>query len=209
MNRHFSLAIACLLTCLSGMVSAAHDEHHFHESDAHEHHDHKSKHHDDEHDDHHGLEQKAHLHGLAELTLVIEGEALEIELESPAANIVGFEHKAKSKEQIAAVEKARELLESSKDVFAFSGGDCEIQQVSADLDALGHHDGHSEHHESEHSEVTASYRFQCPQANQLESVSVNLMALFPGIETLKVQWITEQHQGAVDLNQHSNRIVFK
>ena len=202
MNHYLSLVIiSCLAASFSKITHAGHDGHHGHE----QHHEHSEYH---AHDDH-SIGQEAHLHGLAELTLVIEGEAVEIELKSPAANIVGFEHKAKSKEQIAAVEKARALLESSKDVFTFSGGDCQIQQVSADLDALDHHDEHLEHHESEHSEVTASYRFQCPQANQLESVSVNLLTLFPGIETLKVQWITEQHQGAVDLNQHSNRIVFK
>ena len=38
--------------------------------------------------------EEAHIHGLATLTLALEGNSLEIEFESPAANLVGFEHRS-------------------------------------------------------------------------------------------------------------------
>ncbi|MFT6692730.1 MAG: hypothetical protein ACJAXH_003270, partial [Colwellia sp.] len=45
-----------------------------------------------------------HVHGLSELTMTIEKQTLEIEVTSPAINIVGFEHRAKTKKSIALVQ---------------------------------------------------------------------------------------------------------
>jgi len=68
--------------------------------------------------DHEVLQHSAHLHGHAELTLALEGRALEINLASPAANIVGFEHKATSSEQLRGgavlVFRGRLLLKANK-----------------------------------------------------------------------------------------------
>ena len=54
---------------------------------------------------HHG----PHIHGLAEATIALEGKVLEIGLQSPASNIVGFEHKARTKEQIDKVQQAKNI----------------------------------------------------------------------------------------------------
>ncbi|MGB1290473.1 MAG: ZrgA family zinc uptake protein, partial [Porticoccaceae bacterium] len=36
----------------------------------------------------------AHVHGLSQLTIAVEGETVELEFSSPAMNLVGFEHRA-------------------------------------------------------------------------------------------------------------------
>ena len=41
----------------------------------------------------------AHVHGEAELTIAFEGQRIEMQLVSPAANIFGFEHAPKNDEQ--------------------------------------------------------------------------------------------------------------
>ena len=175
-----------------------------------------SQHHDDHHDQsdqHSTSEQQAHLHGVAELTLAIEGNKLEISLESPAVNIVGFEHKATSKQQIKAVEQAKSILESSPRLFSFSGSDCVLQQASVDMSALieqDHHDHHDDEHDDEHddshSEVSADYHYQCAQGEKLDSISVNLIALFPSFEKLKVMWLTDSQQGAAELTATSSLV---
>lgn len=63
-----------------------------------------------------------HVHGLSELTIAMEGKSLEIQLTSPAMNLVGFEHKASSKKDNAAVENATSLLREYDSHFLLSGG---------------------------------------------------------------------------------------
>jgi hypothetical protein len=154
--------------------------------------------------------QQAHLHGSAELTLALEGNALEISFESPAANIVGFEHKATSEKHIKAVEQARVKLESS-DLFLFFGSDCRLKQAKVDMssvieqDSQYHHD-HGDKDRDSHSEINANYSYECSTGENLEALSVGLFSLFPAIETLEAMWLTDSQQGAVKLTAKSNII---
>jgi hypothetical protein len=154
--------------------------------------------------------QQAHLHGSAELTLALEGNALEISFESPAANIVGFEHKATSEKHIKAVEQARVKLESS-DLFLFFGSDCSLKQAKVDMSSVieqgsqYHHD-HDDKDRDSHSEINANYSYECSTGENLEALSVDLISLFPAIETLEVMWLTDSQQGAVKLTAKSNII---
>ena len=154
--------------------------------------------------------QQAHLHGSAELTLALEGDALEISFESPAANIVGFEYKAMSEKHIKAVEQARVKLESS-DLFLFFGSDCRLKQAKVDMSSVieqgsqYHHD-HGDKDRDSHSEINANYSYECSTGENLEALSVGLFSLFPAIETLEVMWLTDSQQGAVKLTAKSNII---
>lgn len=64
----------------------------------------------------------AHEHGVAHLNVAIEGDNLYIELISPAANIVGFEHHPRTEKQKTAVREAVKKLESVEKLFALSSG---------------------------------------------------------------------------------------
>ena len=190
MFKYYSLITALVVSSLSiAENSSQHD------------HDHSS-------DKHSSSEQQAHLHGVAELTLAIEGNSVEINLESPSINIVGFEHKATSKQHIKAVDQAKAILESSSNLFFFSGTDCAIRQATIDMSALieQEQDHHHHKHDDDHSEINASYLYQCSQGEKLDTVSVNLIALFPKLEQLKVMWLTNHQQGATTLTTASNLI---
>ena len=169
------------------------------------------------HDHGHGVpQQDAHLHGYVELTVALENGSLEIYLESPAINIIGFEHKATSKEQVQTIEQARQTLETSAELFSFDGGDCAFKQATAYLPAVAedsaHHDdehAHGEEHdtaEESHSEITATYKYSCAQDKELNAISVNLIDHFPTIEKIKAMWVTDVQQGAVELTAQSNLI---
>ena len=77
-----------------------------------------------------------HVHGESELTIAFENQRLEIELLSPAMNIVGFEHKAKTDDEIAAVNKAMALLRHHDEMFTLSNGDCELINYSVDVSSV-------------------------------------------------------------------------
>ena len=97
----------------------------------------------------------AHVHGLSELTIAMDAKSIEIQLISPAMNLVGFEHKATSKQDIAAVKQAELILGQEDSLFLIAGGDCEHLSTSIDSDGLleaGAHEDqekHDDHHDHE------------------------------------------------------------
>jgi hypothetical protein len=91
----------------------------------------------------------AHVHGLSELTIAMDAKTIELQLISPAMNLVGFEYKASSKQDIAAVKQAELLLEQKDSLFLIAGGGCQHLSTSIDsgdlLESDNHHDGHDDH----------------------------------------------------------------
>ncbi|ROR98681.1 uncharacterized protein DUF2796 [Sinobacterium caligoides] len=103
----------------------------------------------------HGTSLGPHVHGVSELAIAIEGKALEIEMHSPAMNLVGFEHKASTQDDIAAIKRATSVLDNSQAIFGFNGGQCHLSSHSIDISGAmsgnDEHDHKADHdHESEH-----------------------------------------------------------
>jgi len=114
-------------------------------------------------DDHQG--HGAHVHGIATLNVAVDGSQLLIELDSPAMNIVGFEHPPRTEEQREAVDQAKELLADAERLFLPSpAAQCTLARADVLLDlgeresgagdaadgAHDHGDGHEHEHEHEH-----------------------------------------------------------
>ena len=92
----------------------------------------------------------SHAHGIGELNVVVEGDELAIELISPAANIVGFEHAPSNDEQKAAVAQAKETLEQAEMLFVLSErAGCQAEHAHVESELLEGHE-HEEHHDDEH-----------------------------------------------------------
>ncbi len=126
--------------------------------------------------------QKAHIHGLATLTLALENEVFEIQIESPAANLIGFEHNASSPEEKQVVKQTETILKSPKRLFSFAGTNCKPTETTVDISGVmdSEHDQH-EHHthskghgDSSHSEITVSYHLSCKDTEKLNSVAIAL-----------------------------------
>lgn len=170
----------------------------------------------------HVYQQGAHQHGLAVITLALEGDQIDVELESPAANIVGFEHVTSTPEQRGLVDKARATLELSNKLFSFIGARCELNALKIDLSPVldkedleseeQEHHGHSSHGDLEHkthSEISANYQFHCERGFKLTAISLGFLDHFPGIEKLKVVWVTESNQGFTELTAESNTVYLR
>ncbi len=163
--------------------------------------------------------QDAHAHGLATLTLALENEMLQIQFESPAANVVGFEYAATSPEERQSVVKAEATLAEPAVLFFFEGTDCQSTKTTVDVsgvidDESKENDEHADHHhhdpshhsESGHSEISAEYHFSCEDPQNLVAVSVALISQFPSIERIDTMWITVDKQGAASLTTNRNTI---
>jgi len=175
-------------------------------------------------DAHAHREHGAHEHGVGSLTLALDGKEMEIELESPAANLVGFEHAPKDDSQRAGLERAVALLKDGERLFSFpKAAGCRLTAASVSSSLLGHepaekadHEDHKAHaeapsaaaeHES-HADLDADYRFECTHPDKIDQVEVGLFAAFPATERLNVQYVTARGQGGAELTKAQPRIVF-
>ncbi|WP_116366965.1 ZrgA family zinc uptake protein [Parahaliea mediterranea] len=167
----------------------------------------------------------AHVHGIAELLVALEGEQLHIELLSPAVNMVGFEGAADSPERQVAMNNAREILQDAGKLFQIGRGECRLAAHEVDFGSLvassGAHqadqDGEQndgkhrkqDHQVRTHSDIRASYQYFCEQPKDLESVSVRLHSHFPGIQSVQAQWIVNGRQDMATLDNSQVHLVFR
>lgn len=174
------------------------------------------------HDDGHGRHgHGAHEHGVAALTIVVDGAILQIELESPSMNLIGFEHRPRTGTQREALGSAVEALRDGPRLFSFgpAGARCVQQRATVlstllddDEDDEAHHEGghgHDDAHDrdpDDHADIFAAWRFECAGAGLAEIDMRGLFSRFPGTERLRVQAVTGQGQTARELTPASSRL---
>lgn len=148
-------------------------------------------------------QQEAHVHGEATLLVALNDTTLEIELHSPAINIVGFEHEARNKQQTNALEQAVSQLKQADHLFTLpDSAQCSIQSVDVHFPFSDHktsNEAKTHEDEESHKDFEAHYHFMCRNGEQLDQITVNLFTLFPGTESIEVQSISPhgQHKQAL------------
>lgn len=91
----------------------------------------------------------AHEHGVGHFNLAIEGSEIAMELEAPGADIVGFEHAAKSEADRAAIEDAEARLADAISLFVLpAAAGCSL--ASAEVALIGDHDHDDDHDQDDH-----------------------------------------------------------
>lgn len=179
---------------------AAHDEH---------------EHHDEHHDEHASL--AAHEHGAAQLNVALEGQRLELALESPAMNLVGFEHAAVSTSDKAAVAHAQQHLQTPLALFGIAAvAGCVITShelhsplFEAHAEEHAEHAEHDKEHGAEHSDIDANYVLTCSQPQALAAIDLSeLFKLFPATDKIQVQLIGPNGQQGAELSAAQPRLSF-
>jgi len=67
--------------------------------------------------------------------------------------------------------------------------------------------GHDESEKSEiHSEFSSKYLWNCEHLDEIDSIGTQLMNIFPRIEEIRVNWITKNNQGSIELESKDDRI---
>jgi ABC-type Zn2+ transport system substrate-binding protein/surface adhesin len=91
----------------------------------------------------------AHQHGHGTLNMAMEGNRLLIELHAPGADIVGFEHRARTDSDKAAIEKAKATLGEPLALFTIpAAAACRVEAAKVALVAeSGHGHGHNQEKE--------------------------------------------------------------
>jgi hypothetical protein len=154
-----------------------------------------------------------HQHGHGTLHLAVEGQTVQMQLEVPGADIVGFEHKAETAEDRAKIEEAEKTLSRPLALFVLHGeAGCNV--TAAKVSNLGetepdhnvHNDDHDDRagageHETEHSEFHAEYALSCANVAAITAISFPYFEVFPNSAELAVTLITEKGQKAFDVNR--------
>jgi hypothetical protein len=168
--------------------------------------------HDHAHAEHGSLD--AHEHGTAQLNLVLDGQALELELQSPALNLLGFEHAAKTPADQAKVAAARRQLQEPLTLFGLSAGECSLSQLELESALFaetehGHDEQQADKHASEHSDIHAHYQFDCKQPGKLQQLDLSeLFKRFPATQKIQVQLIGPNGQQGLELTPAQPSLSF-
>ena len=169
-------------------------------------------HDDHDHDHAHGSLGK-HEHGVAQLNVALDGKTLELELDSPAMNLVGFEHAASTDADKAAVAKARAQLEKPLELFALpvtAGCSVASQELRSPLfgdkapahahkEKAGHEHEHEHEHENGHADIHAHYQLSCEARAAQAADPRRVLQALPATQKIQVQLIGPDGQKGADL----------
>lgn len=180
-RRFFLLAIALILTsCFSHDHSHDHDHdhahHHSHSDSDKDHHDHHHHHHSDGH--HHHGSLGAHVHGHMNLSLAVDGKSLFFTLSGSSDGMLGIERKPETeqeKKQWAVIQQTwgRENL---LDLFHFTRDlGCHVHGSEVEL-----------HIDGSHADIEIEGHIMCNQDITNTTLTSAFMAMYPGIEKLRV-----------------------
>jgi hypothetical protein len=167
------------------------------------------------------ISAEKHVHGDAELFIALEGNQVLIEFESPADNIIGFEHAPATPLQHQQLATSLALLEEHSSIAAFSEITC--KQISAEVESpFKNHDEHEkshdsehkehghEHEKSEHTEFHTSYTLECNADTQnLSAITINAFKHFKGINNITVKWVTANGQGSTKVTATKTELELK
>ena len=175
--------------------------------------------HNHDHDHEHGS-LDAHEHGVGRLNAVLDGKALELELESPAMNLVGFEHLATTDADKAKLAAARKQLEQPLVLFSLpKAAGCVVSSQELESPLFGDKpDDDHDHatdgkgaaaHDHDHSEIHAHYQFNCAYPTALKNLDLaNIFKTFPATQKIQVQLIGPSGQQGVEATPQAATLKF-
>ncbi|WP_371232963.1 DUF2796 domain-containing protein [Pseudomonas sp. QE6] len=167
------------------------------------------------HDEHEHGSLGKHEHGVAQLNAALDGKTLELELDSPAMNLVGFEHAATSDADKATVATTQAQLKQPLQLFKLpASAQCSVQSVELSSPLFGDapeaddHD-HDEHEGHQHADIHAHYQLTCAQPQELATLDfAPLFKRFPTTQKIQVQLIGPSGQQGAELTAAAPTLNF-
>ena len=166
-------------------------------------------------------QKDSHEHGAAIIKMVLEEERLQVEFEVPSESLIGFEHFPKSQSNRENFNEAIKILSDPSKLFSKPiKAECLLvgmnvsQSLFSNEEEHGHDEsekeeehGHDESEKSEiHSEFKSNYYWNCQHLDEIDSIGTQLMSFFPRIEEIRVNWISNNGQGSLELESEDDRI---
>jgi hypothetical protein len=134
-----------------------------------------------------GFEQHVHEHGKLIFNVALEGQALSIELDAPADNVIGFEHAPRTDAERMAIGHAASLLQSGNDLFAFPP-EAACKFVSTELHAPEWKEG------QHHADYEARFSYRCAKPQSLDWMQLPILARLREVHQAEVNVVTATSQ---------------
>lgn len=162
--------------------------------------------------------QHAHVHGVLDMAVAVEGAALSVFIQSPLDNFLGFEHAPRTSKQVAVVRNVRKRLQAGHALLSPSAAagcrpseepelDSEILQATSTVASAK---GFSDADEHSHAELYMELHWHCAAPAQLEALNVQaLLEHFPRIHTVQVQLASDHAQAAHTLHKNHTLLPLK
>jgi hypothetical protein len=151
-----------------------------------------------------------HVHGAADMNIVVEGKKITVEFRSPAEGVMGFEHEAKTdtdkKKRDAAMETIKDrfgqmVLFDKKLGCTVQPGEISLVRTDGGDSKDPKHGKGDQKKSGEHREVRATHHFTCDQEPSGSRVRFAVTKTFPGIHDLKVQVLSGAKQSGATIKR--------
>lgn len=152
--------------------------------------------------------QEAHEHGVGHLDVAFDGGNLELQLEGPGENFVGFEHAPATAQEMAAVRVAEQRMRKATALFSLpAAAGCTLRRAAVTPPAAAKTSGVGDEH---HDEWAASYAFACKTPTALKELdAAGVFRAFPDTRELQVQVIGPAGQTGLTLTPKASKIPFR
>ena len=147
----------------------------------------------------HSHSYDAHVHGEAEIYIVLEDSELTVEFHSPVINLTGFESQKLSESESETLATTLAGLQDYKTWFQIKGGQCSARKSEShsSYEKVKPTDDHGEKDTGNtHHNITAQLKFECQEPQSISHISISIKEKYPGVEKIKMQWIFDDKQGA-------------
>jgi hypothetical protein len=156
-------------------------------------------------------QHEAHVHGVAEVNIAVEGTKAIVEFHSPAESVMGFEHDAKSaadkKNRDAAIATIKQKI--GEMVIFEPGLGCKFTAgkviVAEEREETGQRSP-GQQKGGEHREVRADFSIECRKPLGGSRVRFGVTKVFPGIREIKVQVLSDARQSGAAIQEDKGEV---
>ncbi|MBF97322.1 MAG: hypothetical protein CFH34_01519 [Alphaproteobacteria bacterium MarineAlpha9_Bin4] len=166
--------------------------------------DNHDNHHHEDHDHHHEDETKkkslkAHQHGIGILNIAQQNNTIIFEFELPGYDVVGFEYKARKKEDVKKVKQAINTLSEYNNMFVINDeAKCKEKSNNSDIIIEGNH-----------TEFRSKYILTCSNISNITKIKINYFETFSNSKKLNVNIVSKKIAKTYKLFSDNNIIKVK
>ncbi|MCH1477147.1 MAG: DUF2796 domain-containing protein [Arenicellales bacterium] len=166
--------------------------------------------------------QSTHVHGQGQVGMAIDQNLISMTLESPGADIVGFEHEARTAEEKTAVTEALKQLSDPMFVIQLpANASCKVVQASSEVTSENGDEGHADHEEHEehadhekheneaHGSFIAEYQLECATIAAIDSIKFVYFDHFRNAQSLIVVLIDKNGQHRHEISRDNPILYLK
>lgn len=148
-----------------------------------------------------------HVHGSGKLEIAIEGDRVSLDLDTPAHDIIGFEHAPQTPEQTKVLDAAVAKLKDAASVFRMTpDANCKLEKAEAGLEKpeAGESTGTAE--PEAHADFNGTFVFACGAIGKLKAIDLGYFAAFPEAAKLDITIISPKGQTTRQATREAPRI---